>query len=46
MVYIHLTVNGITHLRFARTEKDAKELCAAFENTFWHEPKVVERKVA
>ena len=40
--YLHVTAEGITHLRFERTEHEAHETYRALLTTFNVEPKIVE----
>lgn len=40
--YLHVTVEGITHLRFERTETESHETYRALLATFNVEPKIVE----
>jgi hypothetical protein len=40
--YIHLTVEGITHIRFERTLEDAQETWRTFFATWNIEAKIVE----
>ncbi len=46
MFYLHITREGVTYLRFARTHDEAQKLFVQFAETFNAEPVVVEREAA